>query len=81
MKDYLLGIVLLGVVAGGCGLAAVGVRARLAPGATGALSRLIEVVVAVGVLTVTSQALAAAAVFREATVVLVAVLAGLGGVL
>ena len=57
LGSYLLGAVQLAILAGGFGYAAWLLRARLLPGWRGAPARLVEVVVAVGLLTVASEIL------------------------
>ena len=62
--SYLLGAAQLALLAAGFGYAAWLLRARLLPGWRGAPARLVEAVVAVGLLTVISEVLGTFAVYR-----------------
>jgi predicted membrane channel-forming protein YqfA (hemolysin III family) len=73
--SYLLGAAQLIALVAGFGLAAVLLRSRLLPGWRGAPARLVEVVTAVGLLTVTSEVLGTVGLLYAGTLVLAAILA------
>ncbi|HEX3737214.1 MAG TPA: hypothetical protein VHV53_06695 [Solirubrobacterales bacterium] len=75
LGSYLLGAVQLVVLAAGFGFAAQQLRARLLPGWRGAPARLVEVVVAVGLLTVVSEVLGTFGLLYAGALLLLAVLA------
>src|ERR1700755_1071008 len=75
--SYLLGAVQLVVLAGGFGLGAFTVRARLLPGWSGAPARLVETVAAVGMLTVVAEGLGTFGALYAGALVAAAVLAAL----
>src|ERR1700761_4685090 len=78
LGSYLWGAVQLLVLVGGLGLAAHTARARLLPGWRGAPARLVEVVVAVGLLTVAAEVLGTFGLLYAGALVAAAVLAALG---
>jgi hypothetical protein len=75
LGSYLLGAAQLIVLAAGFGLAAFLLRARLLPGWRGAPARLVEIVVAVGLLTVIAEILGTVGLLYAGALVAAAVLA------
>jgi hypothetical protein len=75
LGSYLLGAAQLIVLAAGFGLAAFLLRARLLPGWRGAPARLVEIVVAVGLLTVIAEVLGTVDLLYAGALVAAAVLA------
>jgi hypothetical protein len=75
--SYLLGAAQLAVLAAGFGLAAYWVRARLLPGWRGAPARLVEVIVAVALLTVVSEILGTFGLLYAGALLIAAVLVAL----
>jgi hypothetical protein len=75
--SYVLGAAQLVVLALGFGVAAVFVRARLLPGWRGAPARLVEVVVAVGLLTIVAEALGTFHLLYAGALLIAAVLVAL----
>ena len=75
--SYLLGAAQLAVLAAGFGYAAWLLRARLVPGWRGAPARLVETVVAVGLLTVVSEVLGTFGLLYAGALMLAAVLVAL----
>jgi len=76
--SYLLGAAQLVVLAAGFGLAAYWLRARLLPGWRGAPARLVEVIVAVGLLTVVAEVLGTFGLLYAGALLVAAVLVALG---
>ena len=72
--SYLLGAAQLAVLAAGFGLAAYWLRARLLPGWRGAPARLVEVIVAVALVTVVSEVLGTFGLLYAGALLIVAVL-------
>jgi hypothetical protein len=77
LGSYLLGAAQLVVLAAGFGLAAHHLRARLLPGWRGAPARLVEAIVAVGLLTVASEVLGTFGLLYAGALVAAAALAAL----
>ncbi|MCW2979281.1 MAG: hypothetical protein JWO14_1008 [Solirubrobacterales bacterium] len=75
--SYLLGAAQLAVLAAGFGLAAYWLRARLLPGWRGAPARLVEVIVAVGLVTVVSEVLGTFGLLYAGALLICAVLVAL----
>ncbi len=75
---YALGVVALLLVVGSLGLAGVGLRRRFFPSWTGALARLAEVVIGLGLLILTLELLGAIGLFRLGFVVAVGAVMGVG---
>ncbi|HEY2477302.1 MAG TPA: hypothetical protein VGI17_01070 [Solirubrobacterales bacterium] len=75
LGSYLLGAAQIAVLAAALGYAAFALRARLLPGWRGAPARLVEVVVAVGLLTVLSEILGTFGLLYAGTLLLAAALA------
>jgi hypothetical protein len=76
--SYVLGAAQLVVLAAGFGLAAHWLRARLLPGWRGAPARLVELIVAVGLLTVVSELLGTFGLLYAGALLICAVLVALG---
>jgi hypothetical protein len=77
LGSYLLGAAQLIVLAGGFGASAYLLRARLLPGWQGAPARLVEIVFAVGLVTVVAEALGTFGLLYAGTLMVVAVLIAL----
>jgi hypothetical protein len=75
LGSYLVGAVQLIVLAAGFGLAAFLLRARLLPGWRGAPARLVEIVIAVGLLTVAAEVLGTFGLLYAGALIAAAVLA------
>ncbi len=75
--SYLLGAAQLIVLAAGFGLAAIMLRTRLLPGWRGAPARLVEIIFAVGLLTIAAEVLGTFGLLYAGTLLIVAVLIAL----